>query len=95
MIGCPFLHAAYNPSVKPFGFASSPYTGEPRGLGYPLTQGSQALRGDGSQLPSALLSPTPGLCRALFFAFVPFLRAFFAGSANFIPCLCIFLRFVV
>ncbi len=83
MIGCPFLHAAYNPSVKPFGFASSPYTGEP------------SPAGDGSQLPSALLSPAPGLCRALFFAFVPFLRAFFAGSSNFIPCLCIFLRFVV
>ena len=38
----PFLYAAYNPSVKPFGFASSPYTGEPSPAGASRS-GSQAL----------------------------------------------------
>ena len=33
MIGSPLLHDTYNPSVKPFGFASSPYTGEPSPAG--------------------------------------------------------------
>ena len=52
MIGCPFLHAAYNPSVKPFGFASSPYSGEPSPAGDGVSlRGSQ---GAGMCLSSAV-----------------------------------------
>ena len=57
----PFLYGTYNPSVKPFGFASSPYTGEPS----PAGDGGSFLReaspaGDGDERPCAAPLPQQG-----------------------------------